>query len=564
VESANNVQLRIADYIRPLKARWWLIVVAVVVATGGTYAYYARKHNLYESTTLVYYQDPGNIVSGIPSPQQTDRTVIDAATLLDSNAQAEAVAKQIGWQGSPASLLQQVSVGSKTGSDFISISTTAGTAGEAAKIANGFAQSLVASLLNQVTSQIESALAVARSQLAQTARGQAGIVQRADLQSQIDRLQLALRVPTLVAKQVAPARVPTAPSSPKPLRNALFALLISLVAAVALVFGLERFDRRLKTPEEMERAYGRTLLGVLPQSGDPAPTYEAGPGLGQDFREPFRILRTNIELECLDNPPRTIVVSSAVPGEGKSTVVRNLALALREAGLRVVVVDLDLRNPALPGKLDIQPRAGITEVLRHELDLEEAELHVGVALDPFEELFRMRAGNQVWRHGGAKADGAAPSGNGKATRNGIRADDNEITMICSGARPANTPAVLASARLVEVLDDLRERFDVVLIDTAPILAVTDTVPLLRYADASLFVGRLDVTTRDTARRLAEFLERVPDVNVIGIVANGLTRLDASGYGYGYGYGYGAYAQEEPPAPQPKSARKRRTSTKEPA
>jgi protein-tyrosine kinase len=98
--------------------------------------------------------------------------------------------------------------------------------------------------------------------------------------------------------------------------------------------------------------------------------------------------------------------------------------------------------------------------------------------------------------------------------------------------------VLASERLAEVLDALRERYDVVLIDSAPVLAVTDTVPLLRYADASLFVSRLDVTTRDTARRLMEFLSRITDLNLLGIVANDLSRYEAGAYGYGYGYGYG--------------------------
>jgi receptor protein-tyrosine kinase len=98
--------------------------------------------------------------------------------------------------------------------------------------------------------------------------------------------------------------------------------------------------------------------------------------------------------------------------------------------------------------------------------------------------------------------------------------------------------VLSSARTAELLNELREAYDVVLIDSAPVLAVTDTVPLLRYADATLFVGRFGVTSRDTAKRLSDFLARVPDVNVLGVVANELPRLDASSYGYGYGYGYG--------------------------
>jgi Mrp family chromosome partitioning ATPase len=117
----------------------------------------------------------------------------------------------------------------------------------------------------------------------------------------------------------------------------------------------------------------------------------------------------------------------------------------------------------------------------------------------------------------------------------------------TGPRPANPPAVLGSDRAAEVLDELRERFDIVLIDSAPVLAVTDTVPLLRYADATLFVGRFKVTSRDTVKRLHDFLARVPNVHVMGVVANELSRFDASSYGYGYGY-YGPYSDDGSSAP----------------
>jgi len=109
-----------------------------------------------------------------------------------------------------------------------------------------------------------------------------------------------------------------------------------------------------------------------------------------------------------------------------------------------------------------------------------------------------------------------------------------------------------------VLDDLRDAYDVVLIDSAPLLAVTDTVSLLRYADAAVFVSRLGVTTRETAKRLNEVLARVPDVHLLGVVANDLSRLDAAGYGYGYGYGYGPY-NDPPPAASNGAARPKQTA-----
>jgi non-specific protein-tyrosine kinase len=518
-------QPRIADYVRPLASRWWLILVAVIVATGGVYAFYARKPNVYSTATLVYYHDPGDPVTGIPSPASTDRSVANQATLLYSRNTAVAVANKIHYGGTPESLLQHVSITSKPGQDFVQISVQAGDPRQAATIANTFAQQLVSSLNGAVTLRIANALKTSQAQYAQRPRGSAADVQSANLSDQINRLQLALKVPSTVASQVEPASAPSTPSAPKPARNALFALILSLVGAIAVAYGLERFDRRLKNPDEMENAYARPLLAVLPHTPEPAPMRDGGPALGSDFREPFRVLRTNVELASVDAPPRTIVVSSAMPGEGKSTVVRNLALAFRESGKRVAVVDLDLRHPALAPLFGVPPGPGITDVLRHETELDEATLRIGVALPAFDELLRTDASNA--------AGGSAR--NGTNGRNGVVTLDSEVMLVLSGARPANPPSVLASERLTEVLDELRERNDVVLIDSAPVLAVTDTVPLLRYADAALFVGRLDVTTRDTAKRLMEFLARVPDVNLLGIVANDLSRHEAGSYGYGYGY-----------------------------
>ncbi len=555
MEQQTTAPPRIATYIRPLTTRWWMILVAVVAATAGVYAYSSSKPDIYTASDLVYYQDPGDPVTGTPSGQQTDRTVQDAATLLYTRRTASAVAAQVGYTGSPAALLDQVSISSRPGSDFIEITATARTAVASAAITNAFAKNLVSTLASGVTYRIDSALAVSKSQLAKIPSGPANEDQRAILLDQINRLELALSVPTLVAKQVDPALPPSVPTSPKPKRDALFAFLIALVASIGLAYGLERFDRRLKNPEDMEEAYGRPLLAVLPHSDAPMPTRKGHPALGPDFREPFRILRTNIELESLDKPPRTFVVSSAMPGEGKSTVVRNMALAFRETGKSVVAVDLDLRNPDLSALFGLPKRPGMTEVLRGDLTLDEAGLKIAVGLNPVDQLMLSRATGHLPRT-------VSNGGDHRNEGNGSQPEP-VITLLCSGSRPANAPAVLASDKLASVLDELREQYDVVLIDSAPLLAVSDTVPLLRYADAALFVGRLDVTTRDTARRLMEFLQRLPDLNLLGIVANDLSRFEAGSYGYGYGYGYGPYREEHPEERRRGRLRTRRGRAKQP-
>ena len=527
---------RFLDYVRPLLARKWMVLIAVAVAAGGTYAFYARKPNVYTASTLVYVLNQGDPVTGAQNTQATDRQVEDQATLLDARSTAALVAAKLGKGQTPASVLRSVAITSQPGEDFVQITAHAGTARGAAAIANGFGNEFVSLVNGANTQRIAKALQLSQAQLATLGTNFTSDLTRSDLIAQIQRLELATKDPQVISKMVQTALPPSGPSSPKPVRNALFALALSLFAAIAAAYGFERFDRRLKNPEDMERAVGRSLLGLIPHAKDPSPVRGGEVTLSPAFREPFRLLQMNIELETLDRPPELIVVTSAMPGEGKSTVVRNLALAFREAGRRVAVVDLDLRHPAMAQMFGLAPGRGVTEVLRHEVELEQALQPISASLQPF-ELFISDS------HAG---DASANGSNGKAKH-------PELSVLRTGSRPANPAAVLASERLVEVLDELCKRFDAVLVDSAPLLAVTDTMPLLREADAVLLVGRLNVITRDTAKRLLELVTRVPDTNtkLVGVIANDLRRRDAPGYAYGYGYGpYGGEVELLPESPQP--------------
>jgi succinoglycan biosynthesis transport protein ExoP len=547
-----------ADYVRPLWSRRWLILVAVVVATGGVYAYYARQPKVYASSTPVFVKDPGDPVSGVPSLQSTDRSVQNQAALLYSRDIAAMVAQKTGYKGTPEALLKRVSVTSREGEDFVNVTARGDTPQQAATIANAYARQFVTLVNSSQSSRIKRALDLSRLQMRRVPPGPATQATRQTLGDQIRRLELALAVPPGLTKQIDPALPPSAPSAPKPMRNALFAFVLSLLIAVGVAFGLERFDRRLKRPGDVHDVYGEPLLAVLPHTDDPAPMQGDTAVLSPEFREAFRVLRTNIELARLDAPPRTIVVSSAVPGEGKSTVVRNLALAFCETGRSVAVVEADLRHPALGALFGAVGDVGLSEVLTHDAELGHVTVQVPAALPGLDELVRLDAGTP------STAANSAPSGKSRAAngkphaRNGKTTNSRQLagslTLLLSGARPANPPAVLASARAIEVLDELRDTHDVVLIDSAPLLAVTDTVPLLRYADGAIFVGRLGFTTRDTAKRLVEFLDRIPDVELLGVVANDLSQLDAAGFGYGYGYGgYGYGAEPKLPRKKAKQA-----------
>src|ERR1700754_2240740 len=349
MDTATSQQPHIADYLRPLWTRKWLILLAVAVATGGVYAYSASKPKVYRSGTLVYVKDPGDPVNGTPSLQSTDRTVSNQASLLYSRETAATVAQKIGFDGTPGDLLRRISITSKVGQDFVNVVAEGRTPEEAATIAHGYAKEFVEFINNSQSDRVKRALDLTRQQLRDVPRGPANGATRANLQAQVQRLELASDVPPTITRQIDPATPPATPAEPRPVRNAIFALVLSLILAIGVAFGLERFDRRLKRPDQVEPLYKAPLLATLPHTDKPAPMKNGVATLGPEFQEAFRVLRTNIELARLDAPPRTIVVTSAVPGEGKSTVVRNLALAFRETGKRVAVVEADLRHPSLAG-----------------------------------------------------------------------------------------------------------------------------------------------------------------------------------------------------------------------
>jgi Mrp family chromosome partitioning ATPase len=315
------------------------------------------------------------------------------------------------------------------------------------------------------------------------------------------------------------------PFTPKTKRDAAFALAISLGLALALAFGLERFDRRIKSADEVAEAYGVPLLSVIPHASSVVDTRDPDgkAAVPTALREAFRSLRTNVQLASLERPVKRILVASAISGEGKSMIIRNLALTYREWGLSVAVFEADLRRPSLRRYFGLEPgNDGLTSVLTGDLDIEDVliDIEVDVAsLDYLDKVRDVRA-----------AEPRPPSG-------ATTAHSSRFVLLPGGETPPNPQAVLAAEKTSQVLEWLSERFDVVLIDTPPLLAVTDAIPLLPLSDGVVLVTRLGKTEHGSGRRTVALAQLDPSVTVLGVVANDLPIQ--SGYGYGYGY----YGQE---------------------
>jgi capsular exopolysaccharide synthesis family protein len=361
----------------------------------------------------------------------------------------------------------------------------------------------------QLNRQIASVAAQAKS--ASAAEQTALLSNEAALKEQLAQLQVNGAVATGGLQLVTPATAPGGPSSPKPERDALLGLLLGLLVGTGLAFVVEHLDDAVYLKEEVERlARGARVLALVPMVASwknknrafVVTTTEPNSLAG----EAYRSLRTSLQFAALDGHARVILVTSPGEGEGKSSTVANLGVVLATAGERVVIVSCDLRRPRLGEFFGLDEQVGMTTVLLGQRPLEET-------LQPVPEV------DGLW-------------------------------MLGTGERTSDPTGVLGRPQLAVVLDQLDKMFDLVLVDSPPLLPVTDAAILAQAVDATLLVVAAGQTRARDLRRATEALSLV-HATTIGVVLNEVTRSTGSGYGYGYGYGkrsgYGEYISTGAPA-----------------
>ena len=539
--SSQEQTLDLRDYLRPLWRRKWLILVIVVLATAGTYVLASRQRpaaaqaKQYASSNQVYIEvaDPVQLIgstTGAPPTPPDGQQMSDIATLFTAQAITTAVYQRLGMPvgsaGSVSASLLNSGSAATFGTSIIVVQATSRSAKLAALLANTYVAEFLESRKRAEAAAASADADATQTQLNSIARLPSNASERQTLLLQITQLRGVVRNANAGAYQINSATVPTASlpvgASRAPIVDAVIGGVVGLLLGIGLAFGLSLFDRRLLRVSAVGSSYGRAVLAVLPHVSKPARRLHGHAVVPPEFVESLRSLRINLQLLRNGPPPRTLVVTSAVPGEGKSTVAGNLALVCVESGERVLLIDADLRRPSIFEWLGIDAEVGLTHVLRGEASLPDAVVTLQLA------------------------DGARPSENGSSPRGAPVSDPRSrgvLDVLVHGDVLEDPAPLLASRAMAATLDAVGRRYDVVIVDTAPILAVADTVPMLSAVDAVLLVARLEVTTRDAAERLTEVLERVPHANVLGVVANDVrdTFLDR-GYGGLYsgrrgGYGY---------------------------
>jgi succinoglycan biosynthesis transport protein ExoP len=499
------------DYLAPIWRHKWIVIALALVVTAGTYVYYNHKPRTYAASTDVYLKTTGadTLITG-STQTGSDRDLANQARILQSHAVAERVAKQLHFKGDPDSLLGNLTVTPSPDADFVTIRVVSSSPTGAAQLANTFASAFRDQALASRRQDAQTALDAARKTLSQIPATTATRDERRGLASQVNQLEILASLPSGDAVQLDSAVPSAVPVAPQPKRSAIFAFALSLMFGIIAAYGIDRIDRRIRGIDEVTPIYDAPVIATIPRGGERPPATPPA-AIPTSLREPFRTLRTSLEMASADSAIKTLLVTSAVPREGKSTIIRNLAMAYRESGKRVVVVEADLRRPTLARGLFTPEEPGLTDVLQHKVTLSEATHDVPwgpIDLDSLRDA--LPAATPV--------NGSGTNGGGR--RNGTTAIDGPaLALLPCGTRAGDPPTLLGTDAFKLLLRELRERYDVVLIDSPPLLSVSDALPVLAEVDGTLLVSRVGTTTEENAKQVAELIARVSRTRLLGVVAN---------------------------------------------
>jgi capsular exopolysaccharide synthesis family protein len=540
IPQSDSSELDLRGYVAVVQRRKLTILLAVVVVVASSITFSLLQTPVYQASAKVLLQPPSSGEIFTPQP------VVDVSTeieIMQSNTVREAVAEELGTE-------PEVTIAAVADTSVVAITAESTVPAEAARIANTYAdiyvstrqEQRVADLLaaaeqvqvkvNEVDQQIvalEEPLADLDGQIAAadtaTERQELQVeratvnqeiagrrltlqTQRSGYAEQLDDLQLARNLTQQGGAEVVNRAVaPASPVRPTPVRNGVLALVVGLMLGVGVAFLREYLDDTVKNKDDLERATGDlSVLALVPVVGvwkdRAAPQVVSLVQPSSQAAEAYRSLRTSVQFIGLDHPVQVIQLTSPNAAEGKTTTLANLAVALASSGQRVIVVCCDLRRPRIHEFFGLTNTIGFTSVLLGELPL-------STALQ------------------------AVP---GQA----------RLSLVASGPPPPNPSELLASRRTGEVLLALKSECDVVLVDSPPVLPVTDAIVLARTVDATILVGTAGRTTKKEYHRAVELLQQV-EAPLIGSVLNGVDSEDLYGFGYGYGYyGFGERISGEVP------------------
>jgi receptor protein-tyrosine kinase len=504
----DNPEPELRDYLHILRRRKWIVVICILVGVLLALSLSYVQTRVYQASARVLVQPDasqglfnGNSGQSIsPNQVQTEVQVVESRPVQDQ------VQHQLG--AAPGVMVSPIGQ-----TNVIAVRARSTSPAHAAAVANAYANAYISFKTSQAVQALLNAAAQIQGQII-------------DLQKQIDNAQLTKAPPDQVlalettleafkqklsettvdsklqsggAQLVSPAVVPTTPVVPRPRRNVVIGVVVGALLGIALAFLFEYLDDSIKSKDDLERATHGSLptLGLIPAVSGWKNRSEARVASLADPNSPaaesYRALRTSVQFLGLDHPVQALQMTSPSADEGKTTTLANLGVALARAGQRVVISCADLRRPRIHDFFGLDNSVGLTSVVLGDAALSDAVQSVP--------------------------------------------DVENLYVLASGPLPPNPSELLNSEHAAQVLTELRAEFDMVLLDTPPVLPVTDAAILSTRADATLLVATAGKTTRRAVSRAVELLRQV-EAPLVGSVLNRVK--DQPGYGYGYGYGYYRY------------------------
>ena len=457
------------DYVRVIRRRWLSIVAITLVGLGLAATYTFLQTPLYQAKSQLFVSVKGG-ASAVDVSQGNafaEKRVTSYVSLATSARVLEAVAQELGLSGGAKALEGRVTVTTPAQTVLIDVTATDPNADQAAKIANSSARQLITAV-----NAVEDVTVVRLS----------------------------------VFEAATP---PDAPSSPRVPLNLVLGVVLGLIAGAGYAFFREMLDTRIRTQADVERIVPAGVLGTF----DADPKVEKEPVViqGDAFSpraESFRQLRTHLQFTNIAGGAQTIVVSSSIPGEGKTSIAMNLAIMLAESGTRVLLVDADLRRPRVAKYLGLEGSVGLSGVLSHTVALEDAI--------------------QKW------------------------GDDGALDVLTSGLRAPNPSELLGSPTMEKLIARLETDYEVVVIDSPPLLPVTDPAVLGSKASGVVLVVSADGrTTRAHVAQSVANLEAV-GARLLGVVVN---QVEKAARSHSY-YDYALDTGDQPESKTKKSKQKK--------
>jgi capsular exopolysaccharide synthesis family protein len=514
----SDAGLNVERILGVLRRRATVIVLCVVLVGAAALVYskgqtkmYTAKAALLFGSSAISQQVAGlsNGGSGIQQQSQQD-TNVQLVQLGDMSARTAAALGHGLTEGSVTGAITVAAIGD---TNVVTVSAVSTSPTLAADIANTYTTEFVTEQQNQDQAYYKHALFLVEQQIAKLSPTDKTSTVGLALQTRAQSLGTLSELKSGTVEVAQAAKVPAAPSSPRPFRSTVLACLLGLLIGLGAAFLLERADRLIREPNDLAELYGLPLLGAVPESPELSRSIqrssESGGILPSGEAEVFHLLRAHLRYFNVDRELRTLLVVSAAAGDGKTTVACHLAGAAARLGSRVLLVEADVRRPTISAQLQLDPSPGLSEVLIGAVTMREA-------IQPVDLDSPVRTGR----------------------------DDRTLDVLAAGAAVPPNPAELIESHAMEaLLAEAKASYELVIIDTPPLTAVSDAFPLLRKVDGVIVVGRVGRDRRDVAKRTSETLNSV-GAALLGVIANGVKR-SAQGSSYGYSYSYSSSERTGP-------------------